>query len=152
MHTKRNRKHHYSRRRHCRSRRAGGPRESLASARKSLASARKSLASAIGETQFLGPIIEVVNHKGMYDGMSSLFTGTMYENGQYIQGNLFYNDTNGNMVGVHATRFNFLNHPCGTVKWINLDGTTMLNTDGKPSRKYNVTCDSSHVVQYPFGQ
>ena len=88
----------------------------------------------------------------MYDGMSSLFTGTMYENGQYIQGNLFYNDTNGNMVGVHATRFNFLNHPCGTVKWINLDGTTMLNTDGKPSRKYNVTCDSSHVVQYPFGQ
>ena len=148
MHTKRNRKHHYSRRRHCRSRRAGG----LGNLRpKSLASARKSLASAIGKTQFLRPI-EVVNHKGMYDDMPSFFTGTMHENGQYIQGNLFYNDTNGNMVGVHATRFNFLNHPCGTVKWINLDGTTMLNTDGKPSRKYNVTCDSSHVAQYPFNQ
>jgi hypothetical protein len=148
MHTKRNRKHHYSRRRHCRSRRAGG----LVNLRNSLASARKSLASAIGKTQFLGPIKEVVNHKGMYDGMPSFFTGTMHKNGQYIQGNLFYNDTNGNMVGVHATRFNFLNHPCGTVKWINLDGTTMLNTDGKPSRKYIVTCGSGHVASYPFNQ
>lgn len=152
MHTKRNRKHHYSRRRHCRSRRAGGPPKLPASARNSLASARKSLASAIGKTQFLGHPDYVVNHKGIHYSKPSTFTGTMHKHGQYIQGNLFYYEKNGkNKVGVHATEFDYSNNPCGTVTRINMDGTSMLDNFGRPIIE-NVTCGRGHVSEHPFDQ
>jgi hypothetical protein len=139
MHTKRNRKHHYSRRRHCRSRRAG-----------TLTNLRKSLTSAIGKTQFLGPVIDVENRPGTYDGMHSRFTGTMHKNGQYIQGNLFY-ERDGTRVGVHATNFDNMNRPCGTVMRIHLNGNPILDNFGRPIREY-VTCDNSHIKEYPFLQ
>ena len=151
MHTKRNRKHHYSRRRHCRSRRAGGPRESLPSARKSLPSARKSLVYGIAKNQFLGHPVYVVNHKGIHYSKPSTFTGTMHKHGQYIQGNLFYYEKNGNKVGVHATEFDYSNNPCGTVTRINMDGTSMLDDFERPIIE-NVTCGRGHVSEHPFDQ
>ncbi len=151
MHTKRNRKHHYSRRRrHCRSRRAG----TLTNLRKSanpLAYERNSLASAIGKTQFLGPIKNVVNHPGTFDGMPSQFTGTMHANGQYINGNLFYHERRDKKVGVHATNFDNMNRPCGTVMRIHLNGNPILDNFGRPIREY-VTCDNSHIKEHPFLQ
>lgn len=151
MHTKRKRlsrnKHRHKRHSSCRGRRAGG----LGNL-KHLSTLRKGLASSIAKRQFLGPIIDVVNHKGTYNGSDSLFTGTMHKHGKYIRGNLFYYETNGNMVGVRATEFNNSNHPCGTVTRINMDGTPILDNFERPMIE-NVTCSiRSHVAEHPFEQ
>jgi hypothetical protein len=92
----------------------------------------------------------VKDHQGTYNGRPSTFTGTMDQNGKYINGNLFYIDGNGKRVGVHATKFD-MNGPCGRVTRINLDGTTMLDVHNRPIIEM-VTCGSGHVASHRFGQ
>jgi len=137
MHTKRNRKHHYSRRRrHCRSRRAGGL-GNLSKFSTNLPGTGRKLTSAINKVKD----IQVVN--------TDSFIGKMnIRTGKYIEGNLFY-ERDGTRVGVHATNFDNMNRPCGTVMRIHLNGNPILDNFGRPIREY-VTCDNSHIKEYPF--
>jgi hypothetical protein len=159
MHTKRKgyiRNRQHSRRRHSlgrRSRRAGTL-SNLKSAKLNLSHLNPFLARR-PSVRSLFPAIkpnhhDVTNHKGTYNGRPSTFTGTMDQNGKYINGNLFYHERNGKMVGVHATEFD-MNGPCGIVTRINLDGEPILNTYNRPIIEM-VTCGSGHVGSHRFYQ
>ena len=140
MHTKRNRKHHYSRRRHCRSRRAGGLSNWLSgfSSSNGLPGTGRKLTSAINKD------------KDIQFVTTDSFIGEMnIRTGQYIRGNFFYYKRDGTRVGVRATNFNDRNRPCGIVTRIDLNGNTILDTFGRPIQA-NVTCDNSHVAEYPW--
>jgi len=144
MHTKRNRKHHYSRRRHCRSRRAGGLGNWLLSvfstSSNGLPGIGKKLTSAINEVKDVEDIQFVTTDS---------FIGEMnIRTGQYIRGNFFYYERDGTPVGVRATKFD-RNRPCGIVTLIHLNGNPILDTFGRPIQA-NVTCDNSHVAEYPW--
>lgn len=143
MHTKRNRKHHYSRRRHCRSRRAGGLGNllSIFSSSNGLPGTGKKLTSAINKVKDVEDIKFVITDS---------FIGEMnIKTNQYIRGNFFYYERDGTRVGVHATKFNYRNRPCGIVTQIDLNGNKIMGNNNKPIQA-DVTCDKSHVAEYPW--
>lgn len=143
MHTKRNRKHHYSRRRHCRSRRAGGLGNLLLSifstSSNGLPGTGKKLTSAINKVKDVEDIKFVITDS--FIGEMNTITG------KYIQGRYYYE----NGLGVLATEFNDRNRPCGTVMWIDLKGNPIMGADNNPITEY-ITCDKSHVAEHPFYQ
>lgn len=146
MHTKRNRKHHYSRRRHCRSRRAGGLSNWLSgfSSSNGLPGTGKKLTSAINKVK------DINKDKDIQFVTTVSFIGEMnIRTGQYIRGNFFYYERDGTWVGVRATNFNDRNRPCGIVTRIDLNGNTIMGENNNPIQA-NVTCDNSHVAEYPW--